>query len=218
MRRFWSRLHFLIRFLGLTGLFAAGVGAVLAYQHGLWPGLESAYHESWSALGERVNTLLREGAGEPVATAAVYLVAGGAAAALVALLVELLGGLGFTAGRRSAFGVNAAVQVVLAVALLAGVNWWSFGHYQRLDWTRGRQFTIDPKLQEELRRLQPGRGQTTVVVDLRHRTFGQLSEKQDAYDSAAGRKVAEKVNDLVEQLREFGQQFAVEVLDVNVEG
>ena len=33
--RFWSHLHFWLRFLGLTGLLAAGVGAVLAGIQGL---------------------------------------------------------------------------------------------------------------------------------------------------------------------------------------
>ena len=45
-----------------------------------------------------------------------------------------------------------------------------------------------------------------------------MSEKPDAYDYAAERKVVEKVKDLVDQLREFGPQFRVEVLDVEEEG
>src|SRR5262245_2185669 len=98
MRRFWSRLHFLIRFLGLTGLLAAVVGGVLAYLYGLWPGVESAWRESWQALFDKVQALVREGAGDLVPTVAVYLVAAGAVAALFALLIELFGVLFLAAG------------------------------------------------------------------------------------------------------------------------
>lgn len=210
MKRFWSRLHFLIRFLGLTGLLAAGVGGVLGALHNLWPGVESAWRESWRALGSKAQTLLTEGAGDTVATFAVYLVAVGGAAALLALLVELVGGVFLAAGRRSAFGLNAALQCLLAVALLVGVNLYSFQHYRRLDWTRAAQFTLPEPVQDELRQL---RGDTTVLVYLMHKSTGPLSDKVDAYEDAAARKVVEKVRDLVDQLREFGGHFRVEVLD-----
>src|SRR5262249_27773541 len=104
--RFWSRLHFLIRFLGLTGLLAVAVGGVLGYLHDLWPGVEEAWRTSWQAGWEKTETLLKEGAGEPAATVAIYLVAAGAAAALFALLIDLLAGLWLAACRRSAVGLN----------------------------------------------------------------------------------------------------------------
>ncbi len=209
MRRFWSRLHFLIRFLGLTGLLAVGVGAVLGALYNLGDGVQAAWHSSWQALYEKAHALLLD-AGGTVPTLAVYLVAGGLAAALLALLVELVGGLFFAAGRRSAFSLNAVVQAALAAVLLVGVNWWSFSHYDRLDWTRDAQFTLPAELQAELRRL---RGDTTILVYLMHKPTGPLSDKVDAYEDAAGRKIVEKVKDLVEQLRELGGRFRVELLD-----
>ena len=52
----------------------------------------------------------------------------------------------------------------------------------------------------------------------RHKTSGQLNDKPDAYDYAAERKVVEKVQDVIDQFREFGPQFKVSVLDVEEEG
>lgn len=204
--RVWSRLHFLIRFLGLSGVLAVGIGAVLVHVLGLWPTIERAWRESWQALWEQGQSWIRLGAGSDTATVAVYLVAGGLAAALVALLIELLGGLWMAAGRRSAVGSNALVQTGLVLALVFGVNYVSFGHYRRHDLTRDRKFTLSDELQEKLRRLQPERGQTTIVVYVRS------PADEDAYLDAAQNKVVEKVMDLVEQLREFGARFRVEVL------
>lgn len=210
MKRIWSRVHFLIRFLGLTGLLASGVGGALAYYHGLWPGVETAWNESWQALLDKSRVLIEEGAGETLATAGVYLVAGGVTAVLIALLIELIGILFFAAGRRSAFGTNAVVQAVLAVALLVGVNVYSFSHFRVFDWTREQQFTFKtPELLEELPQLK---ADTTILVYLMN-PKGTLSDKLDAYEDAAARKIVEKVHDLVDQLRRFGGQFRVEVLD-----
>ena len=81
--------------------------------------------------------------------------------------------------------------------------------------TRERQFSLPPTVAAELARL---RGPTTIVVYQRHKTFGRLSEKPDATDYAAERKVVEKVQDLVDLFREFGPQFRVEVLDIESDG
>ncbi len=218
-RPFWSRLHFLIRFLGLTGLLALCVGLVLAQQDNLLATWDKAV-----AAGQAVVDGKFE---EPGAVLAVC----GGALALFALLVEFLVLVRYTAGRRNALGLNATVQVALAAALLVGVNWWSgFGarfsvlghrvawkpHYARFDWTRDRQFTLPPAVRDELAKLDPA-VPTTVLVYQRHKTFGTLSDKPDRFDYAAERKVVEKVKDLVEQLREAGPQFRVEVLDVEEE-
>src|SRR5207248_6395708 len=88
-------------------------------------------------------------------------------------------------------------------------------HYLRSDWTRNRLFTLPPEIQARLAQL---RGETTIVVYQRHKTFGELNDKPEAYDFAAERKVVEKINDLVEQFRELGPRFRVEVLDVEEEG
>ncbi|HEV3116578.1 MAG TPA: hypothetical protein VGY58_05970, partial [Gemmataceae bacterium] len=145
---------------------------------------------------------------------------GGALLAMFALVVEILAILFVAAGRRSAFGLNAALQAALAAVLLVGINIFSYEHPVRLDWTRpdetgAKRFTIDPRIQEQLRKLK---SPTTIVVYQQHKTFGQMNAKPDAYDYAAERKVVEKVKDLVEQFREFGPQFKVHVLDVEEEG
>jgi hypothetical protein len=202
-RLWWVRLHFLLRLLGLTGLLAAAVGLLLAVHRGLlssWPDAQAAGLEALHGESE-----------QPAA----YLVVYGGLAALLALLVEVVVFLRVAAGRRSVFGLNAAVQAALAVALLVGVNWYSFEHSLRFDWTRGRLFTLPEGTRDELRKLQ---GKTTIVVYQRHKTFGNLSAKPDRYDYAAERKVVEKVKDLVEQFRELGVQFDVQVLDVEEEG
>lgn len=124
-------------------------------------------------------------------------------------------GLRTIAGRRNAAATNAFVQVALVLALVIGVNVYSFRHYVRRDWTRDRQFTLPSAIAAELAQLH---GPTTIVVYQRHKTFGRLSEKPDAYDYAAERKVVEKVQDLVEQFRELGPQFRVEVLDIESDG
>jgi hypothetical protein len=218
--RFWSCLHFLIRFAGLTGFLAGCVGLVLAGLGGRLPSARAAFDDAWAALQ-----------GRP-AVPSTWLILVGALAALFALLVEALVVAQRTAGRRSAFGFNALAQVGLAAALLVGVNVFSAanvrfslfgrdfswrGRYLRLDWTRSGQFTLPPRIRAQLEQLDP-HNPTTVVVYQRHKTFGALTDKPDRYDYAAERKVVEKVKDLVAQFREVGPQFRVEVLDVEEEG
>ena len=139
----------------------------------------------------------------------------GGAMFLLSLVVQVLGGVRTVAGRRNMAATNSAIQIALVAVLLIGVNAWSFRHYWRLDWTRNQQFTLPSNITSELAKL---RGQTDIIVYQRHKTFGRLSDKPDAYDYAAERKVVEKVQDLVEQFREFGPQFRVEVLDIESEG
>src|SRR5207248_1018848 len=64
---------------------------------------------------------------------------------LLTVIVLGLSGLRRFAARRSAVATNAALQTALAVALLVGVNVYSFGHYLRFDWT-GRAF--DPSVRD----------------------------------------------------------------------
>jgi hypothetical protein len=195
--------RFLLRFLGLTGLMVAATGTILlaAEPGGLsWPSFRAAW----------------QGQGDQLAVGSAFAVAGGLAVALLVLLLELLTGTRVSAGRRSAFGLNVGIQVALASALLVGINVWSFdyyrrGHYVRWDCTRDRSFTLPPQVAAELKKL---RGETTVVVYQQHKTFGRFSdEPPDDFDAAAESKVVEKVADLVDQLREFGPQFRVVVLD-----
>ncbi|HKI31895.1 MAG TPA: hypothetical protein VKA46_08500 [Gemmataceae bacterium] len=222
--RWWSWLHFLVRFLGLTGLLAAAVGAVLIHVVGLLPPWDGK-PVTWGAVSDYVEAALgpaRQALSDALAGAedtdrlagvAVALLVIGAPFVLLALLAEALSVLRFAAGRRSAFGSNAVAQVVLAAALVVGVNvfaQWQ-GNYRRFDLTRDQRFTLPAEVQGDLGKLQ---GETTIVVYQMHQTLGFRQQKKlDRYESAAERKVIEKAKDLVEQFREFGPQFKVVVLD-----
>ncbi len=141
--------------------------------------------------------------------AAVALLVLGGAAVVYALVYEGRQAYHRIAGRRSAAGGNAAVQVLLAVILVLLVNAFSFWHYHRFDWTDEAEFTIPDDIKERLAQLAEP---TTIVVHLTHNP-GRLGGKRDEYDHAAARVVIDKVEDMVEQFREFGPQFRVVVLD-----
>src|SRR5262249_7388663 len=109
--RWWSRLHFLVLFTLLTGLLVAGVGCVLALLDGLLT--PEVLTQAWDNV--------RAGAAAAVPWQ-LALLAGGLAALLLALLFEAVVFLRVVAGRRSVFGLNAGLQIALAVLLLVGVN------------------------------------------------------------------------------------------------
>jgi hypothetical protein len=208
---FWSRLHFLIRLLGLTGGLLACAAGVFAAVNGEFRALHAAadLQQAWDAG----STLAQTAWQAPQQNLAVVLCLAGAAAALFTLLVELLVVLAFTATRRSAFGFNAVVQGALAAVALIAVNLWSFHHFAQMDFTRARQFTLPEEVRKDLAQLNPN-SQTTIIVYNRHKVFGLIPDKpQDDFDSAAERKVIEKVHDLVDQFRTIGPQIRVEVLD-----
>jgi hypothetical protein len=145
-----------------------------------------------------------------------YIFAGGGALVVPAVLWLIVGGVHLVGSRRGAVGINVAVQVALATALLVGVNMFSFTHHKRWDLTWDEIFTIEPKLRDQFAQM---RGETTIVMHLRHASFGQGKEhKRDAYDAAAERKVLQKARDLIEQFQELGPRFKVEVLDAEQEG
>jgi hypothetical protein len=206
--RWWSRLHFLIRLIGVTGLVVATVGlALILIDAG---GNAQAVEDR---LQKEITNL--QGEVEPARLPLeVGLLAGGLVAGAFFLVLEVIVVLRYVSGRRSAVGFNAVVQVALAVVLLIGVNMYAFQHYERFDWTREREFTLEKQPQDELALLQR---RTNIVIFLRHKSFGQMSDKPDVYDFAAERKVVEKVKDLAEQFQEVGPQFKVEVLDVEGE-
>jgi hypothetical protein len=189
--------------MGLTGLLAVGVGLVLVALV-----LQGAPIESWQSLTPNFPSPGMKDVG-------VGLILIGGLLALIALLVEIKVGISAVAGQRGAFGFNVILQILLAVVLVAGLNAFSFHHYLRFDWTRDRQFTLSPDLRTKLAEL---RDKTKIIVLERHVALGQLGDKPDNYDSAAERKVVEKVKDLVDQFQEMGPQFEVTVLDVQEEG
>src|SRR5205823_6356926 len=147
---------------------------------------------------------------------AVGLLLGGLALVALALVVELVGLLSQVTGRRTAAGGATFARTVLAVAAFVLVNVVSFSAYRKFDATRTRQFTLPESVVARLKTIDPGKPTTVVVLQKRVTSAG-LSKSADALDRAAERKIAEKVEDLVDQFREFGPQFKVVVLDVEDE-
>jgi hypothetical protein len=204
-----NRFRFLARAVGLTGVAAVASGAVLAAA--TLPPIDLGAWAGWKSLPD-VLRAATEGAHGEMARVGAWLIAGGVAAVVVTLFVEVIGAAALGAGKRTAAGTVATVGVVAAVALLLIVNAYSFTHYRRYDTTRDQRFTLPPDLAAELGKLR-GKPSTTIVVLQRHNTFGTLSTTRDSFTSAAERQVTEKVLDLVDQFREFGPQFSVAVLD-----
>jgi hypothetical protein len=198
----WSRLHFAVRLLGLAGALAALVAVVLADQKTF---ASVAQHFA----PEQLIGPLKAQENPPSDVTLFY---SGAGLAALAILVELIALLRVTAGRRNALGLMAFFQVAVATVLVVAVNVWSFQNPMRWDLTRNKEFTLPADLREELARLKAG-GETTVVVYQCHKPFAG-ADKPDLYDSAAERKIVEKVSDLVALLRDFGSRLRVEVLDV----
>ncbi len=220
-RLLWSRLHFVIRFLGLTAVLVGCAGLVLAIFQNELLAVTSA--SSWREGYAAAYYLTLDALEQPLEKWRTILLLSGIVVALLALIVEGIAVLFFTAGRRSAFGLNAVLQGALAALLLIGVNLWSFEHPLRLDFTRDQKFTLPPTIRDQLSQLDRGSldgdkpNKTTIVVYQRHKTFGTLTDKPDRYDYAAERKVVEKVKDLAEQLSHVGPQLSVAVLDIEEE-
>lgn len=145
----------------------------------------------------------------------VVLTLGGASVVALALLVEVKALVGAVMSQRGAMGSNVALQIILAVILLVGLNWFSFFHFQRYDWTTGAEFTISHSLRKQLSQL---RGETDILVYLYDDTKPGV-EKTDFelahYQAAAQRQIVEKVKDLVEEFQLLGPRFRVEVLDLH---
>lgn len=169
---FGTRIRLLLRFLGLTALVFAGVGALV---------LQGSADFHWT-IGGLKNAVTTK---HPFVThAATVLMLGGSLIVVFTLLVEVFTSLLLNAGGKSIAGMNALIQVLLAVGLLIAVNVFSFTHYARYDTTRDHRFTLPQNIADELSKL---RGKTTIVVLQQHETFGRSSEKPDAYDYAAER-------------------------------
>jgi hypothetical protein len=197
-----TRFRFLVRALGLLGVLAIAVGAVL---------VASAYPSQNQWTIETLRSATEGTDGEYAKCAAIVMLAGLGAVAML-LVVELLTALFLAASRRTAAGTTATISTLAAIALLIFVNAYSYTHYERRDLTRDRQFTLPGPVADELRKLRPDEP-TTIVVLQKHRTFGLASDLRDSYASESEAKVAEKVQDLVDQFREFGPRFNVVILD-----
>src|SRR5262245_17398595 len=90
----WSRFHFLIRFLGLTGLVAASVALTLAWRQnvlagwpvpGSWSQVKELSKHTWEQI-----TSAAQGAHWDEPKLLVTILLGGVAALLLMLVVELL--------------------------------------------------------------------------------------------------------------------------------
>lgn len=200
-----TRLRLVVRLLALAGLLAvpAGLGWLRA------SGQTFPTPSAWTGDGLRawvnaVTPMPGTSVGATVAAVGVGLLLAWAA-------VEVVGVLFLSTGRRSALGVNSVVQIGLAVALLVVANVISFDTFRRYDLTRDQQFTLPPDLVAELKALRADSPTTVVVLQLKK--SGPFGGEPDAYDAAAEAVVVEKVRDLVAQLREFGPQFRVTILD-----
>jgi hypothetical protein len=194
-----ARLRVLLRILGVTALFAALAGLFIL----LALGYEFVIGNLRTAMFEAVGA----------AYVAWILLAVGTAVTVLWLLIELISHL-TGSGQRSATSANAAAQVLLAIAVVVGINVFAFSNFKRWDMTREEQFTLPTKVADEMSKLK---GNTSIIVLQRHKTFGQLSDRRDiddfAYDAAAERKVVDKVHDLVDEFRLLGPQFRVATLD-----
>jgi len=201
--RFFGRLLFLLRILGMAGLLAASASVVL-----LNPvDLQAAFITAWESIDQLIQR-------KPIPLVAQVLVAGLGVAA-VALVVEILRGVWGALWGRTGGGLPRLIEFGAAVAILASVNWLAFHFSWHYDGTRGKQFTLPETLVEPLQHL---RGQTRVVVLQRHRTLAGLSDRPDRWDLAAEKKIVEKIRDLASLLREVGTgSLKVETLDVEDE-
>jgi len=201
--RFFGRLLFLLRILGMAGLLAASASVVLINP----ADLQEAFKTAWDSLLELTK-------GQALTLEAKVLV-GGLGLAALALVVEVLRWLLASLLGRTGGGVPRLIEFAAAGAILLGVNWLAFHFPWRHDGTRGGQFTLPSSLIEPIQHLE---GKTRVIVLQRHRTLAGLSDRPDRWDLAAERKIVEKIRDLAGLLREVGSgALTVETLDVEEE-
>lgn len=190
-----TRLRLVLAFIGVTSLLVAGFAlAALATSNAGIP-------KSFADL-----TALPFG----------QLLLGALGAAAICFGGLLLSVLGSMTGRRSASGLTGALGIILATFALISFNWFSLRQSRQFDLTRDQRFTLPAAAIEQLKSLDASSPVTVVLLQL-HKSAGSLSNKADALDYAAERKVVEKVQDLVELFRRFGPQFNIVTLDTEDE-
>src|SRR6185503_12047753 len=109
--------------------------------------------------------------------------AGGGAALVLALLLEMKGLASGLTSRKGGLASNIILQVLLAAVLLGGANLYSYLHYRRFDCTRDGSFTLNDKIRDQLTQL---RGDNDIIIHQRNVSFGQWAEiTQEDYDLAA---------------------------------
>jgi hypothetical protein len=212
-RPWFSRLHFLMRLLGLAALFVGVAGLVNAGIEGLFQTDSGGWlEEGW----QRTLAVLQGQEPEPSFSDSVRLFVIAGAIVLLVLLVELLGIIRLASGRRSAAGFNFAVQVGLAALLLIGLNYFGFERYHRIDCTRPdeqtgqKAFTLPERIVAQIARL---RGETTIVI-LQRRPKVLVEDGGEDYAAISGAVVVEKVRDLADELRLAGaKKLKIVLLD-----
>lgn len=199
-----SHLHFYLRVLGLLGLLSVIFGIILAFIFDAIPTWKEIPNQLLSGIQGKSDDAQRD-------QILSLMIVVGLTLSVLALIVEIISTMRFSAARRTLFGLNVGVQVVLALALFVGINVYSFQNYERLDYSRDQRFTLPEDLVQQLRKLQ----RETTIVLLQQKSREELSGTQqyEDYETAAEDVVVEKVYDLVDQLREFGPRFKVEVFD-----
>lgn len=207
-----GRFRFLVRILGLTALPMIFVGGICCYA-GLRDYLGTRPLES---LNRSDIHALFNSESLTVPQVGMWLIFIGLGMIFLWVITELILGLLVAATRRSAVRGNAGLQIILALAIVVGINFFAFSYSRKFDLTRDGKFSLPKNTVEELRQLQ---SKTTIVVLPQGKLFGELSQKRklfgktsslpDPQELAAEQKITEKVLDLVDQFRVLGPQFEV---------
>ncbi len=102
--------------------------------------------------------------------------------------------------RRLVISSNLLIQVAAALAILAMLNWLSWRHYQRFDWTKSGYYGLSEKTEQVLANLK-----TTVTVVV----FLQPSAELEYLE-----KVYQDVRDMLKEFQYLGQEkIQVEYVD-----
>lgn len=112
--------------------------------------------------------------------------------------------------RRTVFAASSTAAVVLAVALVAMVNWLGYRHYSRGDWTSSKLYTLSAKSLNILKGLH---ADVRVVVLMTPSTplFSETKELLDRYQAASPRIKVEYIDPERDPLRTktLAQEFGV---------
>ncbi len=112
--------------------------------------------------------------------------------------------------RRTVFAASSTAAIVLAVALVAMVNWLGYRHYSRGDWTSSKLYTLSAKSLNILKGLH---ADVRVVVLMTPSTplFSETKELLDRYQAASPRIKVEYIDPERDPLRTktLAQEFGV---------
>lgn len=118
---------------------------------------------------------------------------------------------GDAAGRRRLLGrFHLGAASLLLVAIVVMLNYLAARHYERLDWTQDRVFTLSDRTLAELRGL-PREVTVYLFLSSAEPRFGEVEELLDRYDAASERLVVEQVDPDRDpaRFRTLAQRFGV---------